>query len=643
MKLEYDGVRFYSRYDGSVCWQLKKAEPILIAFCKDKEYDSINEIIELYNIQELIDCGISLSEWSDETYNGFMQKAEEITSVIAKFFSLIHDDNFIEYIQNVAIGYLDDFWTLFERFKVYERISAETFTKYLELPDTALYRILKHKDIVREYDVPLANELRVSDQTCRILVTQFLELNDIKYYLPISFKPSEFESVFQKYVYSERVNPKILKLIFASQSSNECPIGDKTKLIAKQKHDEYWRNSSGNVIAAECGLEISLADQYEYKKCMKLEEKYLLSYDIKWLEESLDYPTILNNFCYVFGMFDLCWRSTLVSVKSQIDALEDAFATKGIKFYPRGSSFQSSAMISFAQMKIYYDFLRDHNVDLENVFAWFFTEYLEDEFGVKGFYMKASSATDYAEKCRTLVSEMEGVLKQYRMYVRDGNIDRALYEMSSEHLVIDDIPSFISNKYAYGCSDDIQQEMFLLFSDQSLLSYIEKTKDMYPTLFELLKNETITMEDFEKFQIASLNWLISRGTIMIDKEGNIGLNTCKVKLLKDLYDHDVICVHHLGKLRAELEKMIAAGDLKIESALFSIPEKDYLNFELNKAEYSDGLDLRNKYSHSTYPQDEEAQRHDYIELLKIMVLIISKINEEFCLRDELKESKNDVQ
>ena len=32
--------------------------------------------------------------------------------------------------------------------------------------------------------------------------------------------------------------------------------------------------------------------------------------------------------------------------------------------------------------------------------------------------MRASSATFYVEKCRNLASEMDGVLKQYRMYVR---------------------------------------------------------------------------------------------------------------------------------------------------------------------------------------------------------------------------------
>ena len=65
----------------------------------------------------------------------------------------------------------------------------------------------------------------------------------------------------------------------------------------------------------------------------------------------------------------------------------------------------------------------------------------------------------------------------------------------------------------------------------------------------------------------------------------------------------------------------------------------YLNYMLNKSEYSNGLDLRNKYSHDTCSLKEEVQIQDYLELLKIMVLIIIKINEEFCLR-EMNQSHN---
>ena len=77
-------------------------------------------------------------------------------------------------------------------------------------------------------------------------------------------------------------------------------------------------------------------------------------------------------------------------------------------------------MLSLAQMSMYYDFLKSKNIFLEDIFKWFFESYIKDEFGVKDFLFNLSSKdSTYVEKCRNLASEMEGILKQFRMYVKD--------------------------------------------------------------------------------------------------------------------------------------------------------------------------------------------------------------------------------
>ena len=52
---------------------------------------------------------------------------------------------------------------------------------------------------------------------------------------------------------------------------------------------------------------------------------------------------------------------------------------------------------------------------------------------------------------------------------------------------------------------------------------------------------------------------------------------------------------------------------------------------MNNSKYGNGPALRNNYVHGTYSLSESKHEEDYMELLKIMVLIIIKINEEFCL------------
>ena len=123
--------------------------------------------------------------------------------------------------------------------------------------------------------------------------------------------------------------------------------------------------------------------------------------------------------------------------------------------------------------------------------------------------------------------------------------------------------------------------------------------------------------------------MTSRQTIYTDSSGYITLNQERVVLLKDLYDNDVLCLKYCGDYQEIIDDLIANEDIEIENRLFTRPESDYLNYMLNKSTFSNGLDLRNRYAHCTYSKDENVQAQDYISLLKIMIMILLKIKEEF--------------
>ena len=171
------------------------------------------------------------------------------------------------------------------------------------------------------------------------------------------------------------------------------------------------------------------------------------------------------------------------------------------------------------------------------------------------------------------------------------------------------------------------------------MSFTTKIKADYSTLFELLTNEDIYISDFEDYQIASINWLIKRGSLRLGKGGIISVNYSRVAILKDMYEHEVCCTSYWGKDIPLFYEMEKSGDIIFGSTLFSEPEIAYLNYILNKSQFSNGLDLRNRYVHGTYSRNENVNRSDYIILLKIMVFIIIKINEEFCLWDRQKGGK----
>lgn len=175
--------------------------------------------------------------------------------------------------------------------------------------------------------------------------------------------------------------------------------------------------------------------------------------------------------------------------------------------------------------------------------------------------------------------------------------------------------------------------MHLCFSDQSMLKYIKKycEKTSYKSFAQLILSNQVKVEDYPEFDLPDVKWLLERGAIRTSDDGIISLNIERVTILKDLYENDVICTSRYAESKV-LQALIENMDLEVESTLFSRPEQQFLNYMLNKSEYSNGRDLRNKYLHSTYPHDTEQHFNDYMELLRIMIVVIIKINEEFCFR-----------
>lgn len=631
MRPEYIGVKYYSSNDMSIGYNFEQARKLLDALDENKEYTDVNEIIELYNVNQIITSPGIKAEYSTP----YLKKATGLLKPIAKFFKAISDSSLLDYYHAVCITYLDDFWTLFDKFQVYGNISDSVFDRLLNEPETTLYRILEHKGIVRHFDKTIASFMRQSDQSARIIVSKYLEKKSLKAgkecFLPVSLKPNELESILDKYIDSENSNVGVLQLIALSQSSAECPISDVLRLKARKKAQAFWETHASEGLGFTYGMGVCFKSNPEiisYEEIKPLE--YQIVYDVDWIKNNLDYPTLLNNFIYLFGYVDLCYRCSFVSIESKMGITERFLGIKGVKEYETGMAFSIANIKSSAELQGYSAILSECNIRIEDLIQWFFSEYLRTEFNADGFVINMPSrGSTTLEKCRTLPSEMDGIIKQYRMYVNDHAINRELLEMSSNPVHFYEIPSMIERKYVYANSDNILREQFLLFSDQSMLHYLPN-REGARSFYELLSKNTIKSTEYPEWEMADLRWLESRNVMTIDVDGTIKMNVPRIKLLRDLYEHGVICASYY-KNADILDRLVGSGDLRFDSSLFSIPEQNYLNYMLNKSEYSNGLDLRNKYIHSTYPTDVNQQEHDYINLLKIMVIVILKINEEFCL------------
>lgn len=631
-------VKYYSTNDLSAGFYLKRIEDIICNFVVEKKRVDINEIIELYNIQQFFHNGIYSIHWTKQQLNDYSEIVSDFSKVIGEFFSGINIDTIESMFDTIYYDYRNDFWKLIEKYKVYDKISVEQFRKIILNKHFILNDVLKCKNIVKKFSDEIITYMEKNPFCAEIILSYYLEKHDRNIeslYFPVKLSNEKKTLILDKYIASNSSNINYLKLIFESNSTNNLRLPDRLKLKAKRKYDEEIETLFKEGTGFEYGAKVSFSNKIDEEFKFETDDNRILSvlYSAKWIKENLDYPTLLNNFIYLFGYTDLQFRSLHVSRESQMSIIEKYLGIKGRKEYPTGIAFQQIQMLAQLQMIRYCNELEKYNIFLEDIIEWFFCNYLEEEFNVKGFcFNKSSHTVSYLEKCRNIAAEFDNILKRFKIYCEDGEIDDELLHISTEHIFIKDIPSMLSNKYIYPCGNDYQTISNLLFSDQSIIHYLPKLSNNYNSFYCLLEKENVYYDMFEDYQIPSIDWLIDHNIIKIDNKKRIMPYWEKIKILNELYQHDVVCFSYMKKYQSIIMELNKMGLVQFSSSLFSRPEQDYYNYLFNKSEFDNGLDIRNSYTHGTQRVDENQNKQDYFIFLRIMILIVIKINEEFCLK-----------
>lgn len=639
-------VKFYSNEDMTTAYNFNKAIDV-VKKITDKEY-SINDILEFYNILKLFNPDYIKSK-EEDIKNVCSDAIKKISKIIGKFCSNICNDNLENYLDEVEFNYVEDFFEIVDKYKIYERISTDKFSQIIDKKDAYLHIVLHYKNIVYAYDEIIREKLLKYNDSAILLLDEY-ETDHFANYshriFPKSLTNDDKNEILVNYINSEFVNLNYLRLIINLQASSELNINDKIKLMAKKKAEEQEKKLFEN----NPGIEMSTLVLFKDNQSETVEfnikgQNWEFSYDTNWIKESINNnSTLLNNFIYLFDYVDLQMRWNLVSKASLMGVLEKNIFMRSKKDYPIGSAFKRIDQLADIQMYGYCVQLQKFNVRIEDILEWFFKEYLVKEFNIENYNISLPSKdSNYLEKCRTILPEIDSCLKQFNYLVEEGKIDPELLQISSTHLFFKDVKSLLNNKYVYPNGREYESVAYYFFSDQCMLSFLEKEKKSYKNFYELLLERRIKKEEIIKFKQPSLQKLIDNNYVYIDDDGYIKIkNKTQLSILYDLYRNDVISYWKLNKKqRKEIDVLVQNGLLRFESTLFSKPEQDYLNYYLNKSKFGNSLDLRNMYSHGTQPfGNEDIHRSNYIRFLKLFVLIIIKINDELCIKDEV--SKKDM-
>lgn len=144
-------VKFYSVKDLSIGFDTERIETLISNFVLEAKRTDINEIIELYNVQQFFKNKIYSEYWDKDKLEDYIKVVNSFKSVIGKYFSEININKLEKIIETINYNYRDDFWKIINEYKVYDKIPTEIFIKILKNNQYILNYILKCDKIVNYF------------------------------------------------------------------------------------------------------------------------------------------------------------------------------------------------------------------------------------------------------------------------------------------------------------------------------------------------------------------------------------------------------------------------------------------------------------------------------------------------------------
>lgn len=636
--IKMDRVKFYSEHDLACGWELDKVIERINDYSIEKEW-SLEDVIEFFNILKYMQVERFAEYIEEKTSITSTEYIKKIKAGIGKFLGL-NKDFIVSMYDATNYHGTEDFLEIIEIYGIYKDIPSVEFKVFLDKDSVSLRMVLKYKKIVDYFDEIIKDKIMSDSFNVEIIISKFLDEKDL--HLPPSLTEKDILNLISDYIEldTERVSINFLRKIIHFPTGAGLNITDKIKLNAKRKEKEESEKifSQGNVMQSSVSIryESGLDESIKLNNNGDIREISIIV-NRDWIEQNKDYPTLWNNFIYLFGVVDSKIRLTTVSKENEIRALESAFMPSGKHLYRTSFTFNLKEMIATAQIYSYIKVLNVLGVRIENMIEWFFNDYLSIEFSVTDFVIKMpSDSSSYFEKCRTILPEIDRVFKQYNVLIEDGEIDQELIQISSSSVKVKDVKSFISCKYVYPVGEWYKKAAFLLFSDQSSLFYLPDKDIKHENFLDFITHDNVKKNDFQEYQIQRINWLFDNGIVVEDEEGFIKVADVEtIFILKELYHEEVLnYFHYQPSLRSVIDSLAEKEIIVFENSLLTRNEQDYFDFYLNKSKFTNGYDIRNRYLHGTNINNEEQYESDYYSIIKLIIILVLKINDDLCLTDE---------
>lgn len=645
-----DRVKFYGSADLANFFLVDEAVALIRVQVEKEEMASLNDALEVHNALEFERNGVLPRTLTQAERDELALHARSLSGQIAAFFAKIDGSNVNEHLFGFEREYVQDLLQLIGRFKVAKKVGGQELFEALTRAEVPLWAMLREKQFVTAYDKQLRSVMMSDARHGELLVYRsLLRSSPDAGFLPASLSPDDSQQIFKNYIDSQSPHLNYVEAIANAQDNPIIGITPKIRLAAQRRVTNLTRAllaDERNVLIGT-GYAVGIDPEQQEPRQDRVQPVggrtlHQRTFGGRYLNASKEPAQILANFARTIGYMEGRGLLDLPSFPSQIGVLE-GLRISGKDAYPRGSMFVRRDSLTVLGTEAYHDFLHQEGIEVEGIVAWYFREYIPEVFDVVGFdYAPSTVSSTFLERCRHICAEMESLVKQFTLYSEEGKIDRELLEMTSAPRPWKDIPSLVERKYLFHrASEECDTALRLLFSDQSSITFINEELKA-SSFVQLALNNQLHYEDLHHYQTELVDWLIAADIVAVD-DGTIVFRSLQTLLvLRDIRTYEAAPFAHYGMQKTAAEELVAKGWLDYRSSLFTQAEASYFNFFLNKCEFSDGYDLRNKYLHGTNPDssNEDAHRKAYMQLLRLTVALVLKIHDDIVLRAEIVEKRH---
>ena len=587
----------------------------------------INNLIETYLILKLLK--------TENEFSNFKHLITKFQSDLSVNFPITIFE--IDY-DSIDIFYKDVFWELvLDLGKINEDDVSqfESYIKKYNIQTINLKNVTKLIDlfpqVIKENFLSLSRNIEffLNHQSGK-----FIDSNGL--YVKLGITNEEINNLARKYCQTDSINPNYLQSIVEYKKLSKYEFDDEIKLLAKRKSDKFWEKHFETNEGFQYSISVGIESLDSDKLFEPIENGILLNKII--LDEHHDFPTLLNNYIYLLGFFNHESGLPWLVANEEIFSFTRYFSHKSNAHYD--SYHPQLKLCHNLLFQAYFDYLKQNEIDVEEIIEWYFNIYLETELDIKGFHFHASNKeSSYYERGKSIICEMDSILDQYELFVRNGEINQDLLEIKSKASSYASLKSFNKKKFIKLNNTPDNSALFsALFSDQSPLSLISSKKE-HKTFFKHIK-EGVKITDFDEYQVRQISILIEKNILKLSNDVIKFSNFQEINILNKLWKSGTYCLYYKDKLILDIaEDLCKKGYCEYSDNLFSEYESNYLSYILDDKKYGNGLKIRNKFSHGKFGyKREEEHLQNYLELLQIVIFYVMRLNDELEYYTTLKHS-----